>query len=217
MICVSVGERDYRDTVAVASLYSFAEIRLDLLDKVDSTIAGKIFSSHSRLIATYRKNSRGDAHRLSIIKAAVNNNALFIDVDIKESPPFITAVRDLCIDTPSNLIVSFHDYNETPGFETLDAIIAQALESGADAVKIACTASCAAHVERLLSLPDYYRGYKIIIAGMGDFGPRVRILSRAAGSFFTYASHSSGKATASGQLDYKTLLREQKRLENVRD
>jgi 3-dehydroquinate dehydratase I len=216
MICVSVGERDYREAAAVASLYSFAEIRLDLLETVDIGITAKIFSSHRNLIATYRKNSRSDSHRLSVLKAAVDNKAAFIDADINEPPAFLSAVKSLCTDTDSGLIISYHDYNGTPGFEVLDAVIAQALEIGADAVKIACTASFPEHVERLLSLPDYYSRHKIIIAGMGDSGSRVRILSRTAGSFFTYASHNSGKATASGQLDYKTLLREQKRLDNVR-
>ncbi len=214
MICVSVGEKDYREAVRAASAFDFAEIRLDLLDHADSFIAKEIFSSHKKLIATYRKGTSDDVERLAVLEASVNSGAAFVDVDISESPAFISAVKSFCREK-ALLIVSYHDFKETPPLSAIDGIIARALEYGADAVKIACTAENNVHVERLLSLPEYYSGTRIIIAGMGKMGKRVRILSESAGSWFTYASLPGRTATASGQLDYNELLIEQGRLGSV--
>ncbi|MDX9800663.1 MAG: type I 3-dehydroquinate dehydratase [Spirochaetia bacterium] len=214
MICVSVGEKDFREAVRAASAFEFAEIRLDLLGRVDSNIAKKIFSSHKKLIATYRKGNESDRERLEILETAVESGAAFVDSDISENLSFISSVRTFCRDK-AVFIVSYHDFKETPSFSFLDAIITRAFSLGADAVKIACSADNITHVERLLSLPDYYGRNKIIIAGMGNFGERVRILSESAGSWFTYASLPGKSATASGQLDHDELLMEQGRLSSV--
>lgn len=234
MICVSIGEKNYNDAIAVASLYDFAEIRLDLLDTVDNKIAEKIFSSHKNLIATYRKKDEpdagadadadadADAKRFSILKTAIESGAAYVDVDISESNEFISSVKALCKGGGSgeglsrkrkntNLIISYHNYKETPSLDILDGIIISAAGKGADIVKIACMVKKSAHIERLLSLPDYY-SIKIVITGMGKEGSRVRILSEAAGSFFTYASHNLKSSTAEGQLDYKTTLEEQRKI-----
>ncbi len=221
MICVSVGEKNYNIAIEIAALYNFAEIRLDLLEKVDKKITEKIFSSHKNLIATYRKNSESEKERLLILKTAIENRAAYIDVDINESCEFISAIRQLCESNNllskkdgknTKLIISYHNYYETPKLNILDKIITDAINKGADIVKIACAAKTAIHVERLLSIPDYYNYIKIVIAGMGEMGGRVRILSEAAGSFFTYASHNIKNCTAEGQLDYKTILEEQRKI-----
>jgi len=221
MICVSIGEKDHNNAINVAALYDFAEIRLDLLETVDNKIAEKIFSSHKNLIATYRKKhgSNDDAKRLSILKTAIEAGAAYVDIDINESSEFVSSVKSVCSAARQdsakrnvNLIISYHDYEETPSLDILDKIIIQAASKGADVVKIACTVKKAEHVERLLSIPDYYNSIKVVIAGMGKHGGRVRILSESAGSFFTYASHDMKSCTAEGQLDYKTILEEQKKV-----
>ena len=214
MICVSVGEKDYREAIRAASAFDFAEIRLDLLDRVDPFISEKIFSSHKKLIATYRKGAAGGKERLPVLETAVKSGAAFVDLDISESPAFISTVKSFCREK-AFLIISYHYFKETPPLSDIDGIIARALEYGADAVKIACTAENNVHVERLLSLPGYYSNARIIIAGMGKMGGRVRILSKSAGSWFTYASLPGRTATASGQLDYNELLTEQGRLGSV--
>ena len=221
MICVSIGEKDYNNAIAIASLYNFAEIRLDSLETVDNKIAEKIFSSHKNLIATYRKKDESEAKRLSILKTAIETGAAYVDVDINENNEFISSVKLLCSGgnqqlshkrKNANLIISYHNYDETPHLDILDKIIIQARGMGADVVKIACTVKETSHVERLLSIPSHYKSIKIVIAGMGKDGSRVRILSKAVGSFFTYASHDMKSCTAEGQLDYKTILEEQRKI-----
>ncbi len=222
MICVSVGEKKIPDAIAALSCCEFGEIRLDLLEQVNNDIVKKIFISHSNLIATFRRNGKSDSERLSMLGTAVKYGASYIDADINESLSFIDSVKALCSDSigaskkgGTQLIISYHNYNETPGFAVLDRIITQSLERGADIVKIACDVSLPSHTERLLSLPEYYRGIRIVLAGMGTLGGRVRILSHAAGSFFTYASLPGRKATAEGQLDYNVISDEHARLSNV--
>ncbi|MCL2294099.1 MAG: type I 3-dehydroquinate dehydratase [Spirochaetes bacterium] len=219
MICVSINEKNYNDAIEVASLYNFAEIRLDLLGTVDNGVAEKIFSSHKNLIATYRRKDGLDAKRLSIIKAAIGAGAAYVDVDINESNEFISSVELFCktlcrqsSEKKTSLIISYHNYEETPHFDVLDKIVIQAVAKGADVVKIACAVNEPAHVERLLGLPEHHKSVKIVIAGMGEYGGRVRILSEASGSFFTYASHDMESCTAEGQLDYKTIVEERRKI-----
>ena len=227
MICVSINEKEHNDAIKIASLYNFAEIRLDLLERVDNKIAQKIFSSHKNLIATYRKKDeptaasmqQADEKRLSILKTAIETGAAYVDIDINESSDFISSIKSFCLNSSqrfgrenTKLIISYHNFEETPCFDFLDKIINQAACKGADIVKIACMVKKTEHVERLLCLPEYYSSMKIVIAGMGKLGGRVRILSKAAGGFFTYASHDMKSCTAEGQLDYKTLLEEQRKI-----
>lgn len=221
MICVSVGERDYRTAIAVASRYSFAEIRLDIIRNIDFGKVDEIFSSHNNLIATCRETGQNKEFRLRLVERALRGGAAWADMDIDENPKDIAAVRDICLGSASengerrqSLIISYHNYDETPGMEILDKIVEALFDMGADVAKIACAANCPAEVERLLSLPDCYRGRKIVVAGMGTLGGRVRILSGPAGSFFTYAFPGGAKPTAEGQLDYETLLGNQERLKH---
>ena len=218
MICVSINEKNYNNAIEIASLYDFAEIRIDLLETVENKIVKKIFSSHKNLIATYRKKDESDAKRLSILKTAIESGAAYIDIDINEGKKFISFAKSLCKDKNqqlskgrknTNLIISYHNFEETPTLDILDKVITEAIANGADIVKIACTIKNKTDIERLLSLPDYYSPVKIVIAGMGEKGGRVRVLAETAGSFFTYASHDKKSSTAEGQLDYKTLVKEQ--------
>ena len=217
MICVSVGEKDYKKALEISSNYSFAEIRIDQLENTEKRVLKRVFTQHSNLIATCRKTGKRftDIQRLDILRTAAEYGAAWIDADIENSESFIHAAVEICRRSRIKLIISFHDYKITPDYNTLVSVVEKASSYGADIIKIACSVNDISGLERLLSIPSVFPDKKISIAGMGRLGERVRILSLSAGSVFTYASSAEGSPTASGQIDYSTLSEIQGRLKDA--
>ncbi len=214
MICVSVGESSWKNAAEKALRYQFTEIRLDYLEDISPESVSAVFSTGSGdKIATFRKNnSASDDERINMIKKALESGAAYADVDIENDADFIKSVSDAAKNNGALLIISYHNFDETPLKDVLDRVIEKAASLGADIVKIACRAESAEEAERLLSLPSLRNN--IVIAGMGSMGERVRVLSPFVRSLFTYACPDNGKAVAPGQVPYSQLLEKQKRLIN---
>ncbi len=212
MICVSVGETKWKNAADNACRYPFTEIRLDYLEDISEEAVSSVFSSGSGIkIVTYRKkDSVSDNNRLCMIKAALESGAAYADADINNDPSFIRRVADAVSETGASLIVSYHNFDETPSLAFLDEIIEKAELLGGDIIKIACRAESSEEIERLLCLPSDRNN--IVIAGMGSMGGRIRTLSPFVKSLFTYASQDDGEAVAPGQISYSELLGKQKRL-----
>ena len=212
MICVSVGEKNWENAAETAGMYPFTEIRLDYLENISESEVEQIFRSGKGLkIATFRKkDSFSDQDRLKMIVSALNAGASYADADINNNESFIKAVSDAAGKAGAKLIISYHNFKRTPSFRELDEIIKKAFSLKGDIVKIACSAETDDEAERLLSLPAVYEN--IVIAGMGSRGGRIRSLSSAFKSLFTYASPDGGKAVAPGQVPYTELLEKQKRI-----
>ncbi len=211
MICVSVGEKSWERTRFMIADYNFAEVRLDYLDEISSEIIDHIFSGGEKLIATFRKrNDTEDEKRLDYLLKAIKVGAAYVDADINDPPWFISAVRDASKSSASALIISYHNYEETPELKVLDEIIDNATVYNPDIIKVACRTETASDVERILSLASCFGN--IVIAGMGGMGERVRVLSSSLGSLFTYASPDKGLPTAEGQISYSRLKEKQERL-----
>jgi len=210
MICVSVGEKKWKNALSVIEKYDFTEIRLDYLEDVSSPVIETLFSGKGRKIATFRKTDLfNDSERLSAIETAVKCSADYIDADIENSKSFIESVIEMASKSSTKVIISYHNFDTTPSLIELDRIIKKARQLKCDIVKIACMTETYEEAERLLSIPSDYDN--IVIAGMGSKGERVRTLSLFAGSLFTYASPDSGKAVAPGQVPFTELTEKQKR------
>ena len=214
MICVSVGEKNWKDAADTACRYPFTEIRLDYLEDLTVEKVSFVFSScRSDKIVTFRKkDSVSDSERIIMIKSAINAGASYVDADIDNNEDFISLISEAASEAGASMIVSYHNFERTPSMDEIGKIIKRASALGADIVKIACMAETEDEAERLLSLPADRNN--IVIAGMGSMGGRIRALSLSAGSLFTYACPDGGKAVAPGQVPYSELLREQERLSN---
>ena len=214
MICVSVGEKSWKAAAEQACRYPFTEIRLDYLENITEEAVYSVFSScRSDKIVTFRKkDSVPDNERIIMIKSALKAGASFADADINNSQDFISVVSEAASEAGAEMIISYHNFEKTPSLDEIAKIMNKASDLGADIIKIACRAETSEEAERLLSLPSDRN--KIVIAGMGSMGGRIRALSHSAGSLFTYACPDNGKAVAPGQVPYSELLREQERLSN---
>ncbi len=161
---------------------SIVELRLDLIP--DPDIPSLIRESGLPVIATDRKEKD---NLITAIKAGGD----FVDVEI-ESPE-----RDRIIEVASQynckVIVSFHDYGETPE--------AFPEKGSADLLKIATEVNSKEDYMRLLNLIN--ERDDIIVIGMGTLGTSTRVIAPLLGSYLTYAS--MGQDTGPGQISLDTM------------
>ncbi len=197
MYCVSIGIKDYKKAMEVIGEYEMAEIRLDLCD-FDRRQVKEIFSSHDNLIATYRKGEETLEYRDSIIKTAVAYGAAWLDLDMDYNDDgYISGLKDFCSGYNTKLILSVHNYNETPPIEKIKAYIQKANNLNADLIKLVFYSNSEADNERVLSL--YKENTDIIAFNMGELGMVTRVASIELGAPFTYVG-LDGETTAPGQM-----------------
>jgi 3-dehydroquinate dehydratase-1 len=83
------------------------------------------------------------------------------------------------------VIASFHDFQNTPSSNRLEAAIQIAIDGGADLVKIATQTESAREVGRLLALFDR-PPLPLAVMGMGRLGMASRLLFASCGSVLNY-------------------------------
>lgn len=204
MICVSLAEKSLNACLEVLKTLSFAEIRIDAMPFLNLSSVRHIFSQPVQLIATCRPGGlfRNDERKAMLI-AAIHSGAAYVDVEIGSEPGYLHEITSEARARGCKVIISFHDYEKTPGRRQLKAIADLCFQRGADIAKIACMALSDQDNARLLGLLDSDR--QVVVIGMGEKGHITRITALLLGSPFTFASLSKGKETAEGQIDRETL------------
>lgn len=205
MICISVKGRTLDEVISkimrVRGEEYLLEVRLDYLRWVSGLDILRPY--RERLILTYRDDVRlSREEKLALYNDMLSLEPRYIDVDIRDD------VRDEVIDaakrTSSSVILSYHNFRETPELRYLLEIESGAYELGADVAKIV---TLARRVEdnlvifRLLSDASM----PIVAFCMGRLGRISRIFSPFFGSLFTYASVSRDEHTAPGQVTYREI------------
>jgi 3-dehydroquinate dehydratase-1 len=105
-------------------------------------------------------------------------------------------------------IISFHDFNETPGSARLQEVLEKETANGAEVCKIITTAKRSEdNITMLNFVSKASRNAKMVCFSMGELGKPSRLLSPLFGAFFTIASLEHGKETASGQLTLQEMRR----------
>lgn len=197
MICLSLGDMDFDTLMEHLKYAPLAEIRMDLLQFSSSRYAA-MFAQHRNLIATCRSEQSATAYCM-----AVDYGCAYIDVDmsVAELPSIVAFAKS----RRCRVIVSYHNFEDTPSPDALRAIANQLQHHGADVIKMACMAQSQTDVESLLSL--YSPALMPTVAiGMGSMALKSRVLSLLHGAPFTYAC-ADGYATAPGQPTYAQLKR----------
>lgn len=156
------------------------------------------------LIATCRPREAGGhfggsiARQLARLIAACALGCHWCDVEI-ETVSRIRLQRFRGFSSTSRLLVSFHDFRQTP--PNLKRLLRQLEATGADAVKIATECRSIADSLRVLKLA---RGRRNVVAvPMGEAGLPARVLALREGSALAYAS--VGPATAPGQISLEEM------------
>jgi 3-dehydroquinate dehydratase/shikimate dehydrogenase len=210
MICISIGHINLLGEVN-ALHPSVVEIRYDLMRK-DPELVAEMLSESIIQVATCRPGHYSDQQRMDILKRAIEAGAVYIDVEIESTKRFLNEISSFAKKRHTHLIVSYHNFKETPSRKELQKILVSCYDAGANVAKIACSVNSKNDAARLLSLYEE-EGRKIVL-GMGEIGKITRLAALELGAEFSFAALSEESVTAPGQLTFRELSSLEKKLHN---
>ncbi len=187
------------------------ELRLDFLRDFDfsdpSALASLTADKARPVIITCRATSEGgklqvDDHiRLRLLVEGARHAADYCDIEAAHYAQASALSPDI-----SRLIVSYHNFDETP--VDLDAVYDRLIALPAAVHKIVTRANTIADSLAIFNLLDRARveGRRLIAIAMGQAGIITRVLGPSRGSFLTYGSLASGKESSEGQLTCEELI-----------
>ncbi|GKV39038.1 hypothetical protein SLEP1_g46869 [Rubroshorea leprosula] len=208
----SVDEMVANMVKAKAGGADLVEFRLDSLKSFHPQQDLRILVKDCPLpsLFTYRPKWEGgqydgdEKERLDALRLAMELGADYIDVELQAADEFIKSIHGK---KPEKLkvIVSSHNYQNTPSVEELGNLVARIQATGADIVKIATTA---------VDITDAARIFQIIVHSqvpviglvMGERGFISRILCAKFGGYLTFGTLEDGIVSAPGQPTIKDLL-----------
>jgi 3-dehydroquinate dehydratase-1 len=189
------------------------EFRMDLAD--DPLAALVEYDGELPVIATNRVEWEGgeaadEAERFEDLRVAAEHPRVeAVDVELSaiagdEDDPLRTVAH--AREHDASVVVSIHDFEETPARAEMSRTIDQALEFG-DVGKLAVTAESADDVLRLLAVTrgKENAGNPVATMAMGEAGRHSRAVAPLYGSRIGYAPVAPEDATAPGQYDLATL------------
>lgn len=186
------------------------ELRLDALFARSEEVEAALSDLRTPLIITARHPREGGANQLSAKKRRslllrFLPHAAYVDIELRSAGPF-AAILEEARAKRIRIIVSFHDFDETPSRPRLDGIARSAQSLGADLLKIATRTDTTAELARLR---DFFQcgalEMKIAAMGIGRLGRISRCEFARHRSALNYGH--LGKPQAEGQLSITQLRR----------
>lgn len=207
MICVSLGRSRHARMIGehkqlVEQGAELVELRLDYIGRAVN-LRRLMKDRPGPVVMTVRRRQDGgrwtksEQDRLMLLRSAIVDGAEYVDIEADiaaQIPRYGTTKR----------IISYHDFSGTP--DNLEELHAAMAEEDADIVKIATMANSFRDNLRMF---DLIRKAKVPTIGicMGEIGTITRILANRFGAPFTYATYSTDKKMAPGQLNWKEMTR----------
>lgn len=217
MICTSIQNRNYGEILEILSSpgIEMAEIRLDRCPLDEEQTADLFGNSDTPLIATCRISESGSEREAwQKLRTAIEAGARFADLEIEASAQMSKNFQKLCRQNGTEIIRSYHNFEDTPDDEVLQMALARCFRYGADIAKIVTTCRSeddAARVESLYSIVledvSSMQG-RLVAFGMGAEGKGTRIECLRRGAPFSYAALTEGEATAPGQWTTEEMYAE---------
>jgi 3-dehydroquinate dehydratase-1 len=202
MICVAISDKSIQNCLSVLDKVEMAEIRLDLTGFGIEEI-NKIFSHPTPCIATCRPQSLGNEDQLNRLRASIKARARYVDIEIEAGANQQSIIIEEARKYGCKVIISYHNFDETPGLRELYKIVDRCFELGADIAKVVTQSKSNADNARILSL--YSIEKPIVALGMGELGKVTRLMAPLLGAPFTFASMDEGNETAPGQIKYSKM------------
>ncbi len=216
-ICVSIARQNLDDAIQAAlSVKSFAdviEIRLDSLTAPAITpfmqeIAPPLLFTNRPVWEGGQCNT-SESERHELLLQAVNGGAAYVDIELNSDQTSIDRLCDAASrNNQTKIIVSWHNFTETPAKNELEKIFVRQKNSGAHIGKIVTMAHRFTDVLRVLQLQELAarESFPLIAFCMGRAGMISRVATLELGGFMTYASLNKKEATAPGQLAVTDLI-----------
>ncbi len=166
------------------------------------------------LIFTLRIDKEGglqqisQEHRLAVITAAIASGKIdLVDIELCNGEEFIDVIRKIAKTHGCKLILSHHNFRETPDEAFIVGKLIEAGAAGADIAKLAVMPKDASDVLTLLAATNRARNGAVAIPlvtmAMGAKGRISRIAGGLFGSDITFAS--GGQISAPGQMHIDDL------------
>jgi 3-dehydroquinate dehydratase-1 len=199
-ICTAVVDNGPLAIKRLGPMVDFFEIRIDL---IGSSWRELVAGLPRPWIACNRRSEEGgrwqgsEPDRISELIGAVGLGASIMDIELA-TPGVEALLND--VKGRVELLVSYHNLDETPSFEAMKDIVERQLSAGADICKVVTTARSFADNIAILQLISNYPDRKIIAFAMGPQGYLSRVLSPLVGGYLTYASVEAGRESAAGQV-----------------
>lgn len=206
MICVPIFKSDLNSAMKTANKAlklgaDILELRIDALKDPDvEGVINFMDEVDGKVIATNRTPLEGghfkgsEEERIGIL-GDVAGYADFVDIELQTPEKHLSKV----IKASNSSIVSFHDFEKTPGVEELLKIVGQEKEVG-DLAKFAVMPQNMGDTVKVLQVLSQV--HDTIGISMGDLGSYTRVVAGLFGSPITFASLD--EESAPGQLDIET-------------
>jgi 3-dehydroquinate dehydratase type I len=202
MICPSIAVSTVKKYLEALTGRDFAEIRLDQM-LIGINELNKVFSLPKRLIATCRPGAGDESERKFLLMAAMENGASLVDIEVDANDKYREELVEKAKVLGCQVIISYHNYKNTPTSIELNHLIQSCFQLGANIVKTACQVHSHKDTLRLFCLLE--DKHPLVVIGMGIKGKVCRITPTFLGSAFTYTSLKKGNETETGQIDTQTL------------
>ena len=207
-ICIPIVEKTVEKALEVIEeanyLADLIELRMDYIREPGLAILLK--GRQKPFIVTNRRKEEGgkywvnERRRVGILEEAIDLGAEYVDVEIRTERSLL---RNLIPNKKgTQVILSFHDFQETPSQGELKRLYERMARWKPDLVKIVTFARSWEDNLRILSLIPYARkkNQKILAFCMGEKGKMSRIFAPFMGAAWTYASLDKKRVSAPGQL-----------------
>ncbi|MCP8318390.1 MAG: type I 3-dehydroquinate dehydratase [Candidatus Methylarchaceae archaeon HK01B] len=213
-ICASIGVRDIkllkkRVEEALDLGSDLIEVRIDYLDEMDFSYINEVVKlCEDRCILTCRARGEGgefrgsEEERQKLILDLTQFRPTYIDIELslaRSEPEILDIIKRARVST----IISWHDFKDTPPFQSLESTLDEAKLLG-DIVKIVPMANHFSDNLSILKLYESSKPDRLIAFCMGEKGQISRVLCPLFGSPFTYASLPDSP-TAPAQITIKEL------------
>ncbi len=214
-ICVAVARETIADALAVARRMTSAadviEIRLDYLQAIDvdpfpAAIKTPLLFTNRAVWEGGRFQGDEDA-RIDPLVRAVELKAFAVDLEVMASGRSCNRLLAEIDHGATRLILSWHNFAQTPGRAELVDRLAMMRDKGADIGKIVTMAHDYRDVLRVLGLQEDAAsfGLPLIAFCMGTPGVISRLATLELGGYMTYCAADGEEGTAPGQLSVGAL------------
>ncbi len=223
-ICVAVAREMVDEALTVAeqaaSQADVIEIRLDYLRQIQ--VAPFLAAIKKPLLFTNRPTWEGgqfagaEDARLAPLLEAVAQKAGYVDLELMSPVKSLHRLQKEIEQTSTRLILSWHNFQQTPKRPEVLAKLQAMQENGAHIGKIVTMAVTFRDVLRVLQLQEdaAQMHFPLIAFCMGRPGVISRLATLELGGYMTYCSAGEDEATAPGQLSVAALREMLERMRN---
>lgn len=224
-ICVPLTGKTREDiyeqlNIIVPQQPDIIELRADFLHSIDNveyvlSIVDRIAEKTDiPLLFTIRSEREGgepisltEESKVTLLtEVCAHEHIQYVDYEVANDEQFISKVKDATDHYGKKLILSYHNFSQTPTNNELIKRFVQMEMYGANIAKIAVMPECEADVFRLLQLTreaDTLLSIPIITMSMGELGMYSRLMGWVYGSMLTFGV--GVESSAPGQIPIDEL------------